>query len=247
MNTKAIKAAKKTMTLGSKGVKILAKTSSKGVRILAKKATKIEPPQSINWFYSLGFKVGVFLLIKSFLILKHQYGNLETTGFIMVIFQFCQGLALIINGMILQDKNVFENPNKLSSIVRWFGWVFAANIVIFVLRETFNWKFFESPTTVNWFVDFLSSIGNGISEFALSILFWDCDIWGLYCGLTYFMTLRYVRYAYDIQKTPMFYIMPLVPTKDPYLLSGENLSENDIDVVASIEIESESEVNPPEH
>lgn len=238
MNNKTLNAAKKTTQVGSKGAKLLVKTSAKGINILTSKATKIEPPQSINWFYSLGFKVGVFLLIKSFLVLKHQYYNLEITGFIMVAFQFCQGLALIINGMILQDINVFSNPNKLSGVVRWFGWVFVANIIIFVFRETFNWKFFEAPTTVNWFVDIISSMGNGISEFALSVFFWDCDIWGLYCGLTYFMTLRYIRYVYDIRKTPMFYFTPLIPSRDPYLLS---------DVISSVDIENDSTLNPPDN
>ena len=196
----AASTAKKSAQLAGKAAKV----SGKAVKTSAKYAVKaghkvmtLEMPNSLNWIYSFGFKVGVFLILKSFLILRYQFFNLQTSGLIMVASQFIQALILIACGALMQNKALYDEPLKLRKISHYYGIAVLLGLIIFTLRSLFDWQFFREPKAVNWFIDFFGGISKGISEFSLSLLFWDCDLWGAFCGLLYFITTVYLHVSFD--------------------------------------------------
>ena len=162
-----------------------------------KMAMSIQMPSSLNWIYSFGFKVGVFLILKAFLILRYQFFNLRTSGFIMIACQFLQALVLIACGALMQNESLYDEPLKLRKISHYYGYALLVGLATFVCREVFSWEFFKEPKAVNWFVDFFHTIGKGASEIGLSLLFWDCDLWGAFCGLLYFITTVYLHVSFD--------------------------------------------------
>jgi len=175
----------------------IAKTSVKHAVSLGKKVATIEIPSSLNWIFGFGFKVGCFLLLKSFLILRYQIFNLRMSGFIMIITQFVQALFLISCGLLMQNRRLYDDPIKLRKIAGRYGYGLFIGMVVFVLREFFDWSFFKEPKAVNWFVDIFTGISKEASEIGLGLLFWDCDLWGAFSGLLYFITVSYLHVSFE--------------------------------------------------
>ena len=185
--------AKKTAGAAGK----IAKSGTKHAIKAGKSIMTLQLPSSLNWIYSFGFKVGIFLILKSFLILRYQFFNLQLSGFIMIVSQFLQALVLIACGALMQNESLFDEPIKLRKISHYYGYALLLGLGIFAFREIFAWEFFKEAASVNWFVDFFHSVGKGASEIGLSLLFWDCDLWGAFCGLLYFITTVYLHISFD--------------------------------------------------
>ena len=132
--TKSAKAAGKAVKAGT------AKAIKAG-----KMAMSIQMPNSLNWIYSFGFKVGVFLILKSFLILRYQFFNLRMSGFIMIACQFLQALVLIACGALMQNESLYDEPIKLRKISHYYGYALLLGFVTFAFREIFSWEFFREP------------------------------------------------------------------------------------------------------
>ena len=190
-----LNAMKKTTAISGKALKVGKDQALK----LEKAAMAIEIPSSLNWIYSFGFKVGLFLILKSFLILRYQFSNLQLSGYIMVMSQMIQALILIACGVLMQNKALYDEPLHLRKISNCYGYALLLGFIVFVLRETFSWNFFKEAQAVNWFVDALHVVTKGAGEFGLSLLFWDCDLWGMFCSLLYFITAIYLHVNFDYE------------------------------------------------
>jgi len=191
---------KAVSTVTAKSAKVAGKAVKAGTKhaVKAGKAVlALQMPSSLNWIYSFGFKVGVFLILKSFLILRYQFFNLQLSGFIMIASQFLQAFVLIACGALMQNESLYDEPIKLRRISHYYGYALLLGFASFACREIFSWEFFREPQAVNWFVDFFHTIGKGASEIGLSLLFWDCDLWGAFCGLLYFITTVYLHVSFD--------------------------------------------------
>ena len=185
--------AKKTVKVAGKA----ARTGAKQAVRAGKKVMSIEVPDSLNWIFGFGFKVGIFLILKSFLILRDQITNLQLSGFIIIITQLVQALALIACGALMQNKNLYDDPLKLRKISQYYGYAMLFGALVFGMRSLFGWQFFKEPAAVNWFVDFFTGISKGASELGLGMLFWDFDLWSLLCAVLYFITTTYLHVSFD--------------------------------------------------
>ena len=186
---------KKTLRVSGKVTRVGAKQAIK----LGKQVMALQMPPSLTWIYSFGFKLGVFLILKSFLILRYQWTNLNWSGFTMVIAQFVQALYLIACGALMQNEKLYDEPLKLRKIANSYSGALLIGIVVFVCRETFAWQFFKEPKAINWFVDFFTGIWKGAGEIGLALLFWDFDLWSAFCGLLYFITNIYLHVSFDYE------------------------------------------------
>lgn len=185
-----------------KAAKAAGKVARTGVKQVARVSTgimKIEMPSSLNWIFGFGFKIGVFLILKSFLILRYQAFNLQLSGAIMILSQLIQALALIACGALMQNERLYDEPNKLRKIANYYGLVALWGVLIFILRESFDWTFFRKADGANWFYNFFDNVASGIGNVSLSLLFWDCDLWTAFCGLLYFITTTYLHVSFDYE------------------------------------------------
>lgn len=155
-------------------------------------------PNSMNWLFSLGFKVGLLLALKSFLILRYQGMNLTLPGIIIVLSQLFLGSILIACGMLMQDPSLYANPFSVRTIARVYGITGLLCGLVMAFRVIGQWEFFKNPASVNWFIDFFTGIFRGAKEITLSILFIDCDLWVAFCLLLFVVSYVYlnVKFAY---------------------------------------------------
>ena len=166
----------------------VAKKIGQGVTSAGSKLISAKVPESINWIYGLGFKVGLFLLLKVFLIVRYLYSNLSDQGFLMLISQAILGLVLVCAGAILQNPNHYNNPIKLKNTSRLYLLSTIMPIVCVTLSITDNWKLFKAPIQTNLFSNAFSSF----KEFNASILFIDKDIMIFFALLLYIISLFYL-------------------------------------------------------
>ena len=155
----------------------IAKTTAIKGRDSAKKAavqfSNWKIPSSMNWLFGFGFKIGLLLAIKSFLILRYQGTNLTVQGVIIVFSQLILGAVLIVCGMLMQDIELYTNPFSIRKISRLYLWTGIICSFIMAFRVIGKWEFFRDAASVNWFVDFFSGIFKGAKEITLSVLLID--------------------------------------------------------------------------
>ena len=144
-------------------------------------------PSSLNWVFGFGFKVGVFLFIKSFLAIR--FLHLSFTGFLMVLVQFGTGVVLTVYGLHMQKPGALDNPNILRKTANGYGAATIIGTVICILKACFHWNFFRDAVSKNVLLDFLNGVLKGVNEITLSFVFWDIDLWTAFCGLLFLMTL----------------------------------------------------------
>lgn len=159
------------------------------VSSLAKSAAVTPLPTSLSWIYGFGFKIGIFLLLKSFLVVR--YTSLSITGWWMVGTQAAQALVLIVVGLLLQEDSTRQSPHALCALDALYLIAAIYSTVICVLKERLGWTFFREAARSNWLVNTFNSAVKGAKEASLSILFWDTDLWTAFCWLLGLLTLTY--------------------------------------------------------
>ena len=142
----------------AQGGRKLLESSGRKASAVSKAIAAIDMPQSLEWIFGFGFKGGIFLLLKSFLILKYQHANLSSSGYWVIGSQAVQAFVLVACGVLMQNKAFYDEPRKLRGINSFYGGAFLLGVLVFVLRERMNLQFFKAAESVNWFKDLFSGI-----------------------------------------------------------------------------------------
>lgn len=165
---------------GSKSVQVIKKATN--VAIKAGKAFVEAPlPPSITWLYGFGFKIGILLVLKSFLVTRYQWANLSQEGFVMLSSQFVLALILISCGLIMQTPGILGEPSKVRTVT---GLYFVAGLVasiVSIRAGINNWSYFITSQKVNFFTRFIS----GAKELSTSIIFIDSDLWAFFAVILF--------------------------------------------------------------
>lgn len=143
-------------------------------------------PNTITGLCNLGFRIGIFLILKSYLVLFHT--KLAFTGYCMVVGQLILALIFIMVGTSMQDPRVANSPRKARTNA--YAYLFGALLGYFILfiSKQFSWNFFAQREAVNWFVDALNTVRGGLGEISMSILFCDQEFWSFFSLLLFFIT-----------------------------------------------------------
>lgn len=157
---------------------------------LAASAANTPLPASLNWIYGFGFKIGVFLILKSFLVIR--YLQLSVTGFIIVLSQCMLALVLIVLGVIMQEPGSNRSQGVLTAVTAGYGLTTVIGGVICYLKDACAWEFFKPVQNANWFVDFFTGAAKSAKEITLSLVFWDTDLWIMFCCVLFLLTLFYM-------------------------------------------------------
>lgn len=184
-------------------------------------------PSSMNWLFAFGFKIGLLLAIKSFLIIRYQGMNLTAQGIIIVLSQLGLGAMLIVCGILMQDLELYSNPFSIRKISRLYLYTGLACSVVMGLRVTQSWEFFKNPESVNWFINFFSGIFKGAKEITLSILFADCDLWVAFCILLFLITYFYLDIKFEYQDSIHRRLIRKIPALKKGSLFIEEANNND--------------------
>lgn len=158
---------------------------------VGKKISTVQLPQSLNWIYGFGFKVGVFLTLKNFLIFRYGSGNLSVLGHLMVLSQLIMSIAMMICGVILQDSRLYDDQKKVRKVGRFYLYPALFCSIVIAVRELRNLEYFRNPESVNWFVDFFTGLSKNIGEISWSIVFLDSDLWTAFCVILFLVTWVY--------------------------------------------------------
>lgn len=161
------------------------------------KIATAELPQSLNWFYGFGFKVAIFMILKSVLILRYQAFNLSLVGILMLLTYTGLSTTMIVCGLTMQNNAMYDSKQKLRKASIWYGLTTLVRGCIMVLKVVGDWKYFKNPDSVNWFMDFFSGIFKGSKELGLSLLFIDCDFLVALCGLLFLVTFAYRKINFE--------------------------------------------------
>ena len=159
-------------------------------RQLAASAASAQLPASLNWIYGFGFKIGIFLILKSFLVIR--YLQLSATGCIIVFSQFALALVFIVLGLIMQEPGSNRSRSVLTAITAGYGLTTAIGGAICFLKDVCAWEFFKPIQNANWFVDIFSGAAKNAKEITLSLVFWDTDLWVMFCCILFLLTLIYM-------------------------------------------------------
>lgn len=162
-----------------------------------KKLADFQIPASITWVYSLGFKIGILLIFKSFLILRYHFRNLSLSGGLLITAQLVMAAIMIVGGVTMQTQSMYEDPGKLRRAANKYGLITIFCSVIIVFKEWMHWDFFKIPDASNWFMEIWTTITKGAGEITLSLLFWDLDLWTLFCALLYMIADVYLYEMFD--------------------------------------------------
>lgn len=159
-------------------------------RQLAASAASTQLPASLNWIYGLGFKIGILLILKSFLVIR--YLQLSATGCIIVSYQSMLALIFIVLGLIMQEQDSNKSRSVLTAVTAGYGVAAIIGTVICFLKSTCNWEFFKPIQKTNWFIDIFTGIAKNAKEITLSLIFWDTDLWVMFCAILFFLTDFYL-------------------------------------------------------
>lgn len=159
-------------------------------RQLAASAASAPLPTSLNWIYGFGFKIGIFLILKSFLVIR--YLQLSVTGCIIVLSQCALALVLIVLGVIMQEAGSNRSRSVLTAVTAGYGLTTVIGGAICYLKDVCAWEFFQPVQNANWFVDFFSGAAKNAKELTLSLVFWDTDLWIMFCCVLFLLTLFYM-------------------------------------------------------
>ncbi len=149
-------------------------------------------PSSLNWFFGLGFKLGLLVLLKSSLILFYLFHQLTLYGFLMIFAQVLVGFVLVSVGIIMQQPEMYKKQQFLLCASMFYG--IAALISLFInwLCEGSNFQYFRGALPKNWFVDFFTGLWSDIKEAGLSILFADRGLWIVLCFIMFSIAYTYL-------------------------------------------------------
>lgn len=179
---------------------LLAKSGHKAGAIVGRALSdfnSIQVPQSLNWFFSLGFKIGIFVIIKDYLVLRRQIGNLSTYGYAVVAGQFILAFIMIALGVILQNPVLYDQPGKMKKATLFYLVAGAANFGTYLYGKFNDAKFFIIQSVDPGFKGVLKNLFSGFREFSLSVLFADLDIWAVFALLMFAITEMYLYITCD--------------------------------------------------
>jgi len=156
------------------------------------KFDRIKVPSSIDWFFSLGFKVGIFILLKSFLVITSQSGNMTLYGNCMVISQMLLAVLLMGCGVLLQNQSLYNQPKKMKSIalIYLFGACIAFLPICYGKVNQLN--YFKAESVLNPIRNFLNTSITGIKNISLKILFADASLWTFFALILFIFTELYL-------------------------------------------------------
>lgn len=158
---------------------------------LAAQFSTAQLPGSLAWIYGFGFKIGVFLILKSFLVLR--YLSLSATGVVMVATQLALAVVLMVLGLIMQERNILEDAARLRAVLAGYGLASVVSGAVCYAKSAFSWTFFQNSAASNWFFELFNSAAKGVKEITLSVIFWDADLWTFFCLLLFILTFVYAR------------------------------------------------------
>lgn len=169
------------------GIRTTAKKIRNSARHGGAKYANMALPDSLRWVYTLGFKVGFLLLIKSFLVLR--FLDLSLTGGLIVTAQAITAVVLIIAGVNLQEGSAIGNVRVSGQYGLMFLATGIASQLICTARDAFKWEFIRQTTESNWFMEMIGKATNMLGNATLSLVFWDLDLWTAFCLLLAGITL----------------------------------------------------------
>lgn len=218
------------MKMKTANLSAFAKDAASRSRAAAKRASvqfsSWQIPNSMNWLFSLGFKIGLFLALKSFLILRYQGMNLTLQGIVIVLSQLLLGFVLIVCGMLMQDLELYASPFSIRKISGVYGITGLLCALVMAFRVAGKWEFFKDPVSVNWFIDFFAGLFKGAKEITLSILFVDCDLWVAFCLLLFLASHLYLNVKFAYQDSFCGKLIQRIPALKAAQLSIAEASEN---------------------
>ena len=180
-----------------------AKKSMHAVTTAGTGIAKLELPKSIDWMYGMGFKLGIYLIIKTFLIWRYQLTNLAFAGHVILLSQLGLAVVMIACGAILQNPQLYNNPYALRNYARIYGVSAAICTAIAISKDLLHWEYFKDPRSVNWFADFFSFAAKGLGELGLTILFFDVDFLILFCWLLFAVAYTYLNASFPYAHSPL--------------------------------------------
>ena len=210
-----------------KAIKHASNITGKNIKRAFIKLDQWQIPSSINWIFGLGFKIGLLLALKSFLILRYQGANLTMPGFTVVFSQLGLAVVLMACGMLMQERELYQAPLSIRNVSRIYGFTGLVLSVIMACRVIFKWEYFKDPASVNWFVDFFTGIFKGAKEIGLSILFVDCDLWVAFCVLLFFVAYVYLNVKFMYQDSWCGRLVQKIPFLKASSLAISEASEID--------------------
>lgn len=151
-------------------------------------------PKSLDWIYGFGFKVGIFLALKSFLALR--FFHLSLSGCLMVLSQLIMALAFIVSGLIMQRPGSIFDLQTLRISTISYGSVTIYSALICIIKANFDLDFFRKAASKNWFVDFFNGLSKVLGEISMSIVFWDIDLWTMFSLILLLLTIVSHKIAY---------------------------------------------------
>lgn len=149
-------------------------------------------PSSLNWLFSLGFKLGILVLLKSSLILIYLSHQLTLQGSLMILSQVLVGLVLVCVGVNMQLPEMYEKQKRLLFFSSCYGYVALVSLFICWLCKLGGFRYFRGVPPKNWFVDFFTGLWSGIKEVGLSILFADHILWIMLCLIMFGVAYVYL-------------------------------------------------------
>ncbi len=182
-----MKKATETAKKGAAKVTNTAKRVTADAAKLGAAYMKLPVPSSLSWLYGIGFKIGILLVLKSFIILRYQYSNLSGGGIFVLISQCFMAILMIANGILLQSPLNLHDPKKIFRYNLLYIIAAIPAIIAEILCETENWKFFVHPTS-----NFFKNLLIGIKELQLDLLFIDRDLCIFLVVLMFIITLIYM-------------------------------------------------------
>ena len=176
---------------------IAKKTADLGKRFLA------SPPPSLEWMYSLGFKVGLFVMLKSVLVLYFCANTLDTGGYAIVLGQIILALILVAAGLVLQNVAIYNEPVKLrrGTFLYLLGAVICGGVELVTKNKGLT--YFKKIEVVSA-KTFLSSLGTSTKEIGLKILFADNFIWVALALILFTISITFLIVNYGFKETFKF-------------------------------------------
>ncbi len=147
-------------------------------------------PHSIDWLYGFGFKLGIILLLKSYLIVRNV--NLSLTGFIIVLTEFLVAMALVAGGILIQQQGILSEKKSLFRVAGIYTGATVLAYFVNALRGIFSWTFFMGAEPKNPLFDFLNKVAREFKNLLMNALFMDIDLLAFFCSILTVILLAYI-------------------------------------------------------
>lgn len=151
---------------------------------------KLSLPASLEWLAAFGFKVGVFLCLKSFIVVR--YVNITFSGIIVVLTELILAVILIGAGTSAQRPNIMEKPSSVFFIGLLYMLGAILGGVVCFLRGLLGMHFALKVESGNILLNAFNSLTAAMKELILSLMFYDLDLWSFLCLMLGIIMIVYV-------------------------------------------------------